>query len=257
MAAFVGKRPLRRDGLEFSVCLWWGLVSDYLFSGMAVFHDLNMLRFMPLIAGWSGKDKRATLIELKRLLLIFKGKKWDVEQGNKQCMLQKWYHSRFSSSMNSWRALGGNTVLWKCWPVLWDGDHYTVSRDPFAPSNHSPTFCYFWFCSSTSTPGGSEPEWGRRPPLGGKILSIFTFCACFRFIFNVDLQDQRFFPRTSQQVFFGALWSLLNWFPKSRIRMLCLLIHWVTHWLGWRETWPFHKLLRCLLSPLNTLLSNF
>lgn len=33
---------------------------------------------MPLIAGWSVKNKRAALIELKRLLLIFKGKKSEM-----------------------------------------------------------------------------------------------------------------------------------------------------------------------------------
>lgn len=33
---------------------------------------------MPLIAGWQGKNKRAALIKIKRLLLIFNGKKSEV-----------------------------------------------------------------------------------------------------------------------------------------------------------------------------------
>lgn len=33
---------------------------------------------MPLIAGWSGKNKRAALIEIKRLLLVCKGKKSEL-----------------------------------------------------------------------------------------------------------------------------------------------------------------------------------
>lgn len=40
---------------------------------------------MPLTEGWLGEDKRAALIELKRSLLIFKGKKsemWSKEISN-------------------------------------------------------------------------------------------------------------------------------------------------------------------------------
>lgn len=33
---------------------------------------------MPLTAGWSGKNKRAALIEIKRLLLVFKGRKSEM-----------------------------------------------------------------------------------------------------------------------------------------------------------------------------------
>lgn len=92
--------------------------------------------------------------------------------------------------------------------MLWDGDHYTVSRDPFAPSNHSPTFCYLCFSSSASTPCGSEPEGRRPPPLGGEILSIFTLCACFQFIFLMSVSKTKdFCPRTSQQVVFLVLFD--------------------------------------------------
>lgn len=34
---------------------------------------------MPLIAGWSGKNKRAVLIGMRRLLLVFKGKKSEIQ----------------------------------------------------------------------------------------------------------------------------------------------------------------------------------
>lgn len=34
---------------------------------------------MPLIAGWSGKNKRAALIEIKRLLLLFQGKNSEMQ----------------------------------------------------------------------------------------------------------------------------------------------------------------------------------
>lgn len=34
---------------------------------------------MPLSAGWSGKNKRAALIDIKRLLLVFKGKKSEIQ----------------------------------------------------------------------------------------------------------------------------------------------------------------------------------
>lgn len=175
-------------------------------------------------------------------------------------MLQKWYRSRFSSSLNSYRALGGNTVLWKCWPVLWDGDHCAVSWDPFAPSYHSPTFCCLCFSSSTSTPHGSEPEGGRRPPpLGGQNSVNLCFVCLFPiYFFNASLKDQRFLPKNLTA---GVFWCSLitfkltfkqqnkNAVPSNTLSNSLAVLEW--------ETWPFYKLLRCLLSQLNTLLSNF
>lgn len=82
----------------------------------------------------------------------------------------------------------------------------TLSWDPLPSSYYPPTFCYL--CFSPSNPCGSEPEGGRRPPpLGGKILSIFTLCACFQFIFfNICLQDQKFLPKNFTA---GVFWCSL------------------------------------------------
>lgn len=66
-----------------SLCLWGAHVPDPLFSGMAVFHDLSMLRywFMLLTAGWLGKNKQHWL--KLRDCYQFLMEMWDVEQGNK------------------------------------------------------------------------------------------------------------------------------------------------------------------------------
>lgn len=110
----------------------------------------------------------------------------------------------------------------------------TITQCPgilFAPSNHYPTFVICSFSSSTSTPCGSEPEGGRRPPpLGGQnIVSLYSVCLFPVSVFNVSLQDERFLPKNSIADVSWCSWSFLNRFPNSTIRMLCLLIHWVTH----------------------------
>lgn len=78
----------------------------------------------------------------------------------------------------------------------------------FGPSNHSPTFCYLCFPSSTSTPCGSEAEGGRRPPPleGQNTVSLYVMFLLPIYFFNASLQDQRFLPKNFRA---GVFWCSL------------------------------------------------
>lgn len=89
--------------------------------------------------------------------------------------------------------------------VGWRPLHSVLGSFPL--SNHSPTFCYLCF-SSTSTPCEPEAEAGRRPPpLGGQnTVNLYFVCLFPIYFFNVSLQDQRFLPKNFTA---GVFWCSL------------------------------------------------